>query len=167
MAIARILEGQVVEQRSDIALSDVPAHKRTMWKPIEGDPPGYNPHLETLAGPALEIQANRVLRKWTVERRPRAEQLDAVRMEAQRRIIALMGARDFQHCLIKQLNANMRANSLNDKRLLGDGLTSEEQIEAATLRGMETAIQAVRDASNVLEAMETIPLDFASNSRWP
>lgn len=89
-----------------------------------------------------------------------------VKAEAQRRIVALTGATDLQSCLIKQLNANMRANELNDKRLTGGELTIEEAAEAAALRGLAESIKSVRAASNEIEAMSPIPADYADDSRW-
>jgi hypothetical protein len=87
-----------------------------------------------------------------------------VRAEAQRRIIALVGATSFDGCIIKQLNANMRANELNDIRH-GQEWTAEEAAEAAALRGLANQIKAIRAASNVLEPSP--PSDFADNKYWP
>jgi hypothetical protein len=167
MALARIDGTSITEVRHDISLDDVPEHKRKIWKTIEGDAPSHDQRVETLSGPVLQIEQNRVLRVWTIKPRPRDEVLAQVRAEAQRRIIAMMAARDFEHCILKQLNANMRANELNDKRTSGYTLTAEEEAEAALLRAMAAAIKAVREASNILEAMETIPSDFDADSRWP
>ncbi len=89
-----------------------------------------------------------------------------VKEEAQRRIIALTGASTLEACLIKQLNASMRAIELNDKRTSGATLNDTEAAEAAALRALATAIKAVRSASNVLEAMRTIPADYASDKYW-
>lgn len=97
---------------------------------------------------------------------PRPLNADDVRAEAQRRIIALMGARNLEHCLIKQLNANMRANQLNDKRVSGVALTAEEDAEATLLRNMAAAIQSLRAKSNILEAQSPIPADYADDSWW-
>lgn len=97
---------------------------------------------------------------------PPALTADNVRAEAQRRIIELMGARDLEHCLIKQLNANMRANQLNDKRVSGVALTAEEDAEATLLRNMAAAIQSLRAKSNILEAQSPIPADYADDSWW-
>lgn len=90
---------------------------------------------------------------------------DDVRREAQRRIMALMGARDLEHCLIKQLNANMRANEINDKRVSGGALTAAEDAEAGLLRSMAAAVKAIRAASNVLEPSP--PADYADDKHWP
>jgi hypothetical protein len=70
--------------------------------------------------------------------------------------------------MIKQSNANMRANELNDKRVSGEVLTAEEQVEADALRLLATAIKAVRNASNVIEA--ALPETFSemiADPRWP
>jgi hypothetical protein len=69
--------------------------------------------------------------------------------------------------MIKQSNANMRANELNDKRISGGTLTQEEETEATALRNLATAIKAIRSASNDIEAMDPIPLDYADNAYWP
>jgi hypothetical protein len=90
--------------------------------------------------------------------------INDVRAEAQRRIIALVGATDLQSCLIKQLNANMRANELNDIQHSRE-LTPEETAEANALRGLATRIKSIRAASNVLEPNP--PADYADNKYWP
>lgn len=89
-----------------------------------------------------------------------------VKAEAQRRIIVLTGAADLQSCLIKQLNANMRANELNDKRVSGGELTPEEEAEAAALRALAGGIKAIRARSNEIEAMSPIPADFTADGYW-
>lgn len=94
------------------------------------------------------------------------EMLSAVRFEAQRRIIQLMGARDFSHCLIKQLNANARAVALTDKRVLGESLSTEEEAEAQALRDTKAAIDAIRAKSNILEGMDPVPSDYADDLHW-
>lgn len=86
--------------------------------------------------PIADVQASRVL---------------DIKAIAQQRIIALVGATNLQDCLIKQLNANMRANELNDTQINGT-LTPEEQIEADALRALATNIKAIRAHSNQLEA---------------
>lgn len=80
-----------------------------------------------------------------------ARRVSQIKQIAQGRIIALVGANDLQSCLIKQLNANMRANELNDKQINGT-LTQDEEAEAAALRNLATAIKAIRAHSNTLEA---------------
>lgn len=111
---------------------------------------------------ASELELNEVLGAYGL-RGPLVTK-DYVRSEAQRRIVAVMGARDFTDCLIKQLNANMRANELNDKQINGS-LTPEEQLEAENLRAMALKIKEIRDASNVLE--ESRPSNYADDEHWP
>lgn len=91
-----------------------------------------------------------------------------VKAEAQRRIIVLTGAADLQSCLIKQLNASMRAIELNDKRVSVSGgvLTPEEEAESAALRGFAAAIDAIRARSNELETLDPIPAGFAADEFW-
>lgn len=89
---------------------------------------------------------------------------DDVRTECQRRIIAETGARDLISCMIKQSNANMRANKLNDKRLNGETLTNDELTEAAALRQLAGAIEALRAKSNLMEPSP--PADFTDDSHW-
>jgi len=65
-----------------------------------------------------------------------------------------------------QLNANMRANELNDARHVRV-LTPAEEAEADALRALAAAIKAVRAASNALEALSPIPDDYAEARHWP
>lgn len=102
------------------------------------------------------------LTEWHMD--PPAPTANDVRTEAQRRIIALVGAQDLTGCLIKQLNANMRANELNDI-MHSRELTAEEAAEATALRSLATQIKAIRAASNVLEPNP--PTDYADNKYWP
>jgi hypothetical protein len=88
-----------------------------------------------------------------------------VKAEAQRRIILRTGANDLTGCLIKQLNANMRANELNDIRHTR-AWTTEEAAEAEALRTLAADIKIIRAKSNVIEAINPIPMDYAADSRW-
>lgn len=90
---------------------------------------------------------------------------------AQQRIVALVGARDMTDCLIKQLNANMRANELNDAQINGT-LTPEEQAEADALRALAANIKEIRAHSNQLEtdvaSLGTVADVIAwTDSGWP
>lgn len=67
--LARIEDGKIAELRA-ISLSDVPPHKRDLWRPVEGEPPTYDPERQTLKGPELIIEPERVVRVFTLE--PRA-----------------------------------------------------------------------------------------------
>jgi len=93
--------------------------------------------------------------------------IEDVKTEAQRRIIAMTGVADIVSCLIKQMNANMRANELNNKLATGGILSADEQAEAAALQAYAVAIKAIRNKSNEIEAIVPIPDDYADDSRWP
>lgn len=87
-----------------------------------------------------------------------------VRRECERRIFALMGVSDFKACTVKQLNANMRANQLNDKQARGESLTPQEQATADYLRSLADSIQHLRECSNVMEPNP--PADYTDDSHW-
>lgn len=88
-----------------------------------------------------------------------------VRGEAQRRIIAATGATDMTSCLTKQLNAQMRAAELINKKADGGTLTEAEAAEAAALQAFADTIKAIRASSNAMEADP--PSDYADDARWP
>lgn len=81
MGLARIENGAVVEQRQ-MALDEIPEHKRAAWLPIEGDEPNADPRFYVSAGPVYQIEATRVLRVWTVT----ARDLITVKTESKARI---------------------------------------------------------------------------------
>lgn len=90
----------------------------------------------------------------------------AVKAEAQRRIILRTGASDLQSCITKQLNAQMRALELTRKQVSGSTLSSGELAEAAALQALADDIKALRACSNTLETMSPIPADFADDAHW-
>lgn len=94
----------------------------------------------------------------------RLSRLISVKDEAQRRIIAMTGASDFNGCLVKQLNALMRATELANKGAAN--WSAEEAAEAAFLQRMTDTIKSIRAASNAIEAMRPIPDDFAADKYW-
>lgn len=89
-----------------------------------------------------------------------------VKSEAQRRIIALTGATTFDGCLTKQLNASMRASELINKKASGVTLTTEEQAEEVALQTLADAIKLIRARSNMIEQMDPIPSDYATNETY-
>ena len=165
MMYALVDNGQIV-RTDDLDIETVPEHKRGWFLPIVEERPEAVAGLETLIGPETVIEATRVVRRWTVQRLPAAKQINAVKEECQRRIIALTGAADLTGCMIKQSNSNMRANELNDLRLRGQILTAAEDSEASALRALADAIKSVRAKSNAIEAMTEIPLDFRADPYW-
>jgi hypothetical protein len=128
--------------------------------------PAHVAALETVT-PSYVVGVNAVTRQWAKARRSLDDQKAAVKAEAQRRIIALTGRMALMDCMIKQSNANMRANELNDKRVSGGTLTAGEETEATALRNLATAIKAIRAASDGVELLDPIPLDYADNQYWP
>lgn len=78
--------------------------------------------------------------------------ISAVKGSAQRRICALVGTTDTTACMVKQLNANMRATELVRKEATSS-LTTEEAAEAAALEALAATIKLVRARSNEIEAM--------------
>lgn len=111
---------------------------------------------------ASTAELNDVLRKWGLA--ATTPNAGDVRAEAQRRISQLIGATDFNGCIVKQLNANMRATELTNKLAMGEELTAVEQGEAAALHAMAEAIKALRACSNAMESNP--PADYASDSHW-
>lgn len=111
------------------------------------------------ADSAISVETDRVVR-LTV---PTAAMVKA---EAQRRIMALIGTSDIISCLIKQSNANMRANELNNILASGGAFSPAEQVESAGLKALADAVKTIRSKSNDLEAMSPIPTDFTSDSYW-
>lgn len=88
---------------------------------------------------------------------------DDVRREADRRMRALLGARDAAHLDVLISNGTREA-----VRLLRKGAatwTPEEAQRAAVLEAVDQAIEAIRAASNALEANP--PADYAADRHWP
>lgn len=90
---------------------------------------------------------------------------DDVRAEAQRRLMALVAARDTAHLEILISNGSRAAI-----RLLRKGKanwTAHEATRAARLEMLDREIEAIRNASNALEAMDQVPEDYADDKYWP
>jgi uncharacterized protein YnzC (UPF0291/DUF896 family) len=157
----------VISETRMIDVATIPEAKASWWRPVvDPGPPAHVAALEMVSKNAPVIEASRVVITYTKARRPLEQQKAAVKDEAQRRIIALTGRLSLMDCMIKQSNANMRANELNDKRVSGGTLTQEEETEATALRNLATAIKAIRAKSNAIELMDPIPLDYTTNSYW-
>ena len=94
------------------------------------------------------------------------QRIDGVRAEAERRMVALLGARDSRHKDILISNALREAVKLTRKEA-GVGLTTDERARADELEAIDAALDAIRAASNALEAMDRIPADYADKKYWP
>lgn len=88
---------------------------------------------------------------------------DDIRMEARRRIMILLGARDPKHLDI--LISNGAREAIRLLRKPEANWTLEETASARKLEQIDTAIQAISTASNVLEAAPQE--DYADDRHWP
>jgi len=81
-------------------------------------------------------------------------------------MMALVGARDERNLATIIANGTREAVRLQNKRLI-DGLawTPDETARATELRQVDAAIEAIRAASNLLEANP--PADIGSDVYWP
>lgn len=96
---------------------------------------------------------------------PPAPTANEIRAECQRRIMIITGTPgDFQRCMVKQLNALMRAAELVNKKALGEELTESELAEEQILMNLANAIKALRAKSNILEANP--PIDYTDDQYW-
>jgi hypothetical protein len=154
--------GQVVARRQIDDFAAYPEHKRAANDERGDGGPVLRIIEEEGSGPneSLVIEANRV----RLVRSAAPLVADHVRAEAQRRIIALVGATSLDGCLIKQLNASMRATELVNKRSLGQALSDAEEAEAAALQTMADAIKLIRARSNAMEGSP--PADYRDDARW-
>lgn len=91
-----------------------------------------------------------------------------IKAEAQRRIIARTGASNFDECVVKQLNAQMRATELVNKKASGATYTDADRSEEASLQALADAIKLIRTKSNEIERMDPRPSADAirHNSYW-
>ena len=93
--------------------------------------------------------------------------VDDVRVEAARRMRELVGARDDRHLDIIITNGLREAARLLRKEVEGEELTPEEQERKQRLQDIDSMLEAIRAASNALEAMEPIPADYTDDKYWP
>lgn len=99
-----------------------------------------------------------------------------VRAEASRRMQAAFGARDAGHLEIIVANATREVARLNQIKVgvpAADGSwlvaprewSAEERARLAALHAADLLLEAIRAASNAMEASP--PADYADDSRWP
>jgi len=88
---------------------------------------------------------------------------DDVRREASRRMQALVGARDVEHLSVILSNAQREAIRL--LRIGADNWTAEQAVRAAELEAADAEIEAIRAASNAMEASP--PTDYVNDQHWP
>lgn len=87
-----------------------------------------------------------------------------VRAECQRRMIALVGARDARDLDVKIANASREAIRLQDIRLEGLVWTPEQADRVVELRLVDALIEQLRAASNDME--QDPPADYQDDARW-
>ena len=126
------------------------------WVPAASADPARTTRIGSLADLDLVLRENALVSPIVTA--------GDVRAEAQRRIIALYGASSFDACVVRQLNALMRATELTNKAARGVALTADEQSEAAALQAKADAVKAIRARSNELDANP--PADYRDDSRW-
>ena len=83
-----------------------------------------------------------------------------VKAEAARRITALFP--DW-----KQRNMVARGLELLNARMSDKGWTAAEATEAAEMQAAWDWIKSVRAASEAIERLATVPVDYAEDQRWP
>lgn len=151
-------ENTVLKYSSEYAAFDptVPVKPGHRWLPIE-TVVTYVENPLLVAQTTVVVEENRYLRRVDGVRRPEAEQKAIVKAEARRRILD-------RYPDWKQTNMLARSVELVKK---GASLTPEETVESQQLEAVWAWIKAVRAASDQLEAMTPIPLDFEDNGRWP
>ena len=91
--------------------------------------------------------------------------VEQVKDEAQRRILALTNSPDIMHCLIKQQNLTARGVELARKEVRG-GLTSGEQEEVRELETIFATIRTIRIRCAELEETDELPADYTDNKHW-
>lgn len=80
-----------------------------------------------------------------------AIRVNAIKQEAQQRIIKLIPGADVSNYLIKELNLLMQDNGLNDILLHGGTLTATQQNLKVFFRGLKADIDAIRSLSDDAE----------------
>lgn len=165
MAIARLEDGVVKEVRN-LAITDVPAHKRGQWREVVDTPPVHDPKLSVLRKTGWLVTDTSVAVIYETVPHAREIVVLEVKAEAQRRIVALTGATDIVAAIIKQLNALMRSTKLVNAKAEGKPLSDAQKAEATQLEAFSDAIELIRRRSNELEAMDPIPNDFTDNKWW-
>lgn len=156
---ARIGANNVIEKVVDLdRLPDPNPTKGWRWLPVEKtDPPAYNDSLE-IAGAELVVDRTKVTYAWAVTRLSLDEQKAAVKKAARNRILSRYP---------EWRQANMTARGVELLHLGEANWTAAEKQEGDALRAAWSWIKAVRMASDALERMSPIPVDFNDSRHWP
>lgn len=115
-----------------------------------------------------------------IRKRPERSMVERVREEASRRMRLFTGARDKSH--LQQIIANASREAIRlqqikvgtpDPLVAGAWVaaprewTQGEMLRVNELMGADQFIEAIRTASNALEAMDPIPSDYDNDAYWP
>lgn len=129
------------------------------WIPVETETVGTAGPLTT-ASQEIVVEQARVVRRTRHEAAAVDAQKAAVKLECRRRILERFP--DW-----KQTNMVARGVELQDLWRQNAAWTAGEQAEADALTAAWAWIKATRAASDVIEAMQPIPADYADDARWP
>lgn len=162
---ALITSGIGVDEFRDVDPADVPKHKLApdggpMLRPVvENDVPAFRQQLAQL-NTQISVGKDFVTITHTADPFPLWMQRGAIKLEARRRILERFP--DW-----KQTNMTARSVELQDIWRLVGKWTEQEQAEADGMKAAWAWIKAIREASNAIEALEAVPVDFDSDERWP
>jgi hypothetical protein len=124
-----------------------------LYEPVDEPVPAG----EAKVGSALVFEGGVMKRRPTTV--PTVIPKEAVKLQAAIRIERLYPA-------WKQRNMNAAATSLLMARVTVGSWTADEQEQADALTAAWAQVSAIRTASDVLEAMNPIPLDYADDKHW-
>lgn len=107
---------------------------------------------------------------WAAQAGPR--RIPEVKAEAQRRILALDPSWTSENFVVKQMNLMMQVSALLDKKLGGATLTAAEDGLLAAARTIKANIDAIRSASDQVEAdllaaADPVGFNITASLRWP
>lgn len=156
--LARVEDGVVLELR-DIALEDVPEHKRSLWRILVDNIPVFSADTQSLVKAAPTITDVEVVLNYTVESRPIEEVKSGVKEEAFRRIVSLYSEKD-------QLNMLINMIQLMETWRVTGKWTLEEELAATALQQGFTQIVGLVNKSKEISEMKDIPLDYKSDRNW-
>ena len=134
---------------TETALAAVGLHKLVEADPIPADMSSSGTDTLVVEGKATLVHR---LTKIVITRQ-------AVKDEAAQRILEI--APEW-----KQRNMNAQATVLLQSRVLNGSWTEAEQAQSDTLNAVWAAVVAIRTASDKLEVMMPIPLDYANDKYW-
>lgn len=158
---ALVKDNTVIKWSSDYASFDpsVGVKPGFRWVPVEDETVG-TPGPLTSAMTETIVEQNRVVKRTTHAAVAVDVQKMAVKNEARRRILA-------RYPDWKQTNMGARGLELQEIWRQAGAWTAEEQAEANALAAAWGWIKAVRAASDLIELMSPIPVDYAADVRWP